>query len=58
MYDLKSDPDELKNISGNKETIKVQNNLKNRLKKLQEFYEDDSDLSVRPDYIEQYRKKS
>jgi hypothetical protein len=58
MYDLKSDPDELKNIFGNKETIKVQNNLKNRLKKLQEFYEDDSDLSVRPDYIEQYRKKS
>jgi hypothetical protein len=58
MYDLKSDPDELKNIYGNKETIKVQNNLKNRLKKLQEFYEDDSDLSVRPDYIEQYRKKS
>jgi arylsulfatase A-like enzyme len=58
MYDLKSDPDELKNIYGNKETIKVQNNLKNRLKKLQEFYGDDSDLSVRPDYIEQYRKKS
>ena len=58
MYDLKSDPDELTNIYGNNETIKVQNNLKNRLKKLQEFYEDDSDLSVRPDYIEQYRKKS
>ena len=35
MYDLKSDPDELKNIYGNHETIKVQENLKNRLKKLQ-----------------------
>jgi arylsulfatase A-like enzyme len=58
MYDLKSDPDELTNIYGNNETIKVQNNLKNRLKKLQKFYGDDSDLSVRPDYIEQYRKKS
>ncbi|NBQ02986.1 MAG: DUF4976 domain-containing protein, partial [Opitutae bacterium] len=58
MYDLKTDPDELTNIYGNNETIKVQNNLKNRLKKLQKFYGDDSDLSVRPDYIEQYRKKS
>jgi arylsulfatase A-like enzyme len=58
MYDLKSDPDELKNIYGNKETNKVQNSLKNRLKKLQKFYGEDSDLSVRPDYIEQYRKKS
>ena len=58
MYDLKSDPDELINIYGNKETIRVQNNLKTRLKKLQKFYGDDSDLSVRPDYIDQYRKKS
>jgi arylsulfatase A-like enzyme len=58
MYDLKSDPDELKNIYGNKETNNVQNSLKNRLKKLQKFYGEDSDLSVRPDYIEQYRKKS
>ena len=58
MYDLKSDPDELINIYGNKETIRVQNNLKTRLKKLQKFYGDDSDLSVRTDYIDQYRKKS
>ena len=58
MYDLKTDPDELTNIYGNNETLKVQDNLKNRLKKLQKFYGDDSDLSVRPDYIEQYRKKS
>ena len=58
MYDLKIDPDELTNIYGNKETINLQKNLTNRLKKLRKYYEDGSDVSVRPDYIELYRKQS
>jgi len=58
MYDLKTDPDELTNIYGNKKTEKVQKSLTNRLKNLRKHYEDDSDVSVRPDYIELYRKKS
>ena len=58
MYDLKTDPDELTNIFANKKTEKVQKRLNNRLKNLRKHYEDDSDVSVRPDYIELYRKKS
>ena len=58
MYDLKTDPDELKNIFGKEETKKVQKSLTNRLKKLRNYYGDASDISVRPDYIELYRKQS
>jgi hypothetical protein len=58
MYDLKNDPDELSNLYGKKETLKLQNKLKLKLKKLQKTYEDDSDMSVRQDYIEKFRKKS
>ena len=58
MYDLKTDPDELTNIYGNKKVEKVQKSLTNRLKNLREDYEDDSDVSIRPDYIQLYRKKS
>ena len=58
MYDLKNDPDELTNIYGNKKVEKLQKSLTNRLKNLRKHYEDDSDVSVRPDYIELYRKKS
>ena len=58
MYDLKNDPDELTNIYGNKKAEKLQKSLTNRLKNLRKHYEDDSDVSVRPDYIELYRKKS
>ena len=58
MYDLKTDPDELTNIFGIKKSEKVQKTLNNRLKNLRKHYEDDSDVSVRPDYIELYRKKS
>jgi len=46
MYDLKNDPDELSNLYGKKETLKLQNKLKQKLKKLQKTYEDDSDMSV------------
>jgi len=55
---IKTDPDELKNIFGNKKTEKLQKNLTNRLKNLRKDYEDDSDVSIRPDYIKLYRKKS
>ena len=58
MYDLKTDPDELTNIYGNKKVEKLQKSLTNRLKNLRKHYEDDSDVSIRPDYIELYRKKS
>jgi hypothetical protein len=58
MYDLKDDPDELSNLYGKKEAIKLQNKLKQKLKKLQKTYEDDSDMSIREDYIEKFRKKS
>ena len=58
MYDLKTDPDELTNIYGNKKVEKLQKSLTNRLKNLRKHYEDDSDVSLRPDYIELYRKKS
>ena len=58
MYDLKKDPDELTNLYGKKETINVQKSLTNRLKNLQKYYDDDSDVSIRPDYIELYRKES
>jgi arylsulfatase A-like enzyme len=58
MYDLNKDPDELSNLYGKKETMKLQNKLKQRLKNLQNSYEDESDMSVREDYIEEFRKKS
>lgn len=58
MYDLNKDPDELSNLYGKKETLKLQNKLKQRLKNLQKSYEDESDMSVREDYIEKFRKKS
>jgi hypothetical protein len=38
--------------------LKLQKKLKQKLKNLQKTYEDDSDMSVRQDYIEKFRKKS
>ena len=58
MYDLKKDPDEVTNLYGKKEFLELQKSLKKKLKNLQKFYDDQSDLSVRPEYIEKYRKKS
>ena len=58
LYDLKNDPDELFNLYGKKDTMKLQKNLKQRLKELQKAYQDNSDISVREDYIEKFRKKS
>ena len=58
MYDLKKDPDEVTNLYGKEEFLELQKSLKKRLKNLQKFYDDQSDTSVRPEYIEKYRKKS
>ena len=49
LYDLKNDPDELTNIYGKPEHAKLQKRMKNRLAKLQKNYEDDSDISEKPD---------
>lgn len=58
MYDLKVDPDELNNIYGKKNFAEIQKNLTERLFKLREFYDDDSDTSIQTEYIEKYRRKS
>ena len=49
LYDLKSDPDELTNLYGKPEHAKLQKRMKNRLAKLQKHYEDNSDISEKPD---------
>jgi len=48
LYDLKNDPDELMNIYGRKGTAKLTANLKKELVGLQKHYEDDSDISEKP----------
>jgi arylsulfatase A-like enzyme len=58
LYDLKTDPDELSNLYGQKKTLPLQQKLKQRLKRIRKAYDDQSDVSVRPEFIEQYRKKS
>ena len=49
LYDLKTDPDELNNIYGKPEHAKLQSRIKNRLTKLQSHYEDNSNISEKPD---------
>ena len=49
LYDLKKDPDELNNIYGKPEHTKLQKRIKNRLTKLQNHYEDNSNISEKPD---------
>lgn len=58
FYDLKNDPDEISNIYGQKIHLKLQNRLKQRLKNLQFYYEDKSDISIRKDYFQKFWKKS
>ncbi len=48
FYDLKSDPDEYNNLYGNPEYAQLINRMKNQLKRLEEKYEDDSDMSLKP----------
>ena len=49
LYDLETDPDELNNIYGKPEHAKLQSRIKNRLTKLQSHYEDNSNISEKPD---------
>ena len=58
LYDLKTDPDELSNVYGKREVLDLQEKIKLRLKRIRKAYDDQSDVSIRPDYIEQYRRKS
>ena len=48
LYDLKTDPDELHNLYGQKEHAKITAKLKKQLVKLQKHYQDDSDISENP----------
>ena len=49
LYDLETDPDELTNIYGRNEYAQLSFDLKNQLTELQRHYEDDSDISEKPD---------
>ena len=49
LYDLKTDPDELQNLYGKKEHAQLAARLKKQLVKLQKHYEDDSDISEKPE---------
>jgi arylsulfatase A-like enzyme len=49
LYDLETDPDELTNIYGRNEYAQLTFDLKNQLSELQRHYEDDSDISEKPD---------
>ena len=48
LYDLKSDPDELKNLYGDPKYAQVRKRMKARLEHLVDHYEDDSDTTVKP----------
>lgn len=56
FYDLKNDPDELTNLYGQESMQKEIAETRDRLKKLQAFYGDKSDLSAKPkEWQEQVR---
>ena len=48
FYDLKTDPDELKNLYGNPEKKELINDVRKQLLKLQKGYEDDTVLKEKP----------
>ena len=48
LYDLKKDPDELTNIYGKARNASLVEELKGQLHSLQEYYQDDSDISEKP----------
>ncbi len=58
LYDLKSDPDELNNLYGDPKFAKVRKRMENRLQHLVDYYEDDSDTSVKPELIKKFRPGS
>lgn len=49
LYDLQTDPDELLNLYGQLEQAQLTARLKQQLVALQQYYEDDSDVSEKPD---------
>jgi arylsulfatase A-like enzyme len=49
LYDLKKDPDELTNLYGNPRHTRLTARLKKQLTALQKHYEDDSDISEKPE---------
>ena len=49
LYDLQTDPDELLNLYGQPEQAHLTARLKQQLAALQQYYEDDSDVSEKPD---------
>ena len=49
LYDLRTDPDELRNLHGAPGYAELTADLKRRLVELQRYYEDDSDISEKPD---------
>ena len=55
LYDLKNDPDELNNLYDDPKHAKLQKIMKAKLEKLRRHYEDESDVSVKPDLIKKYR---
>ena len=49
MYDLKEDPDELTNIYGEADKKSLQKDLKEQLVAIRKFYDDNTDVSEKPD---------
>ena len=49
MYDLKEDPDELTNIYGKADKKSLQKDLKEQLVAIRKFYDDNTDVSEKPD---------
>ncbi len=49
FYDLKNDPDELENLYHNPEYAKIIEKTKKQLREIQEYYDDDSDTSEKPE---------
>ena len=49
MYDLKDDPDELTNIYGKADKKSLQKDLKEQLVAIRKFYDDNTDVSEKPD---------
>ncbi|MBO93283.1 MAG: sulfatase [Opitutales bacterium] len=58
LYDLKKDPDELHNLYGKSEQDKITARLKKQLIALQKHYQDNSDVTVKPELIKKYRPGS
>lgn len=49
LYDLEKDPDELLNLYGKADVAELTVDLKKQLEDIRKFYEDDSDVSEKPD---------